>query len=56
MMVLDRKCGVQKREKNHTTRGYAHSAYNISSIPEGKLIYTFKKVLKSSFKNLRDFS
>ena len=38
------------------TRGYIESAYNISSIPEGKLIYIFKMVLKSSFKNLNDLS
>lgn len=55
-MVVYRKCGVQKKEKNHMTRGYTESAYNISSIPEGKLIYIFKTVLKSSFKNLSDLS
>ena len=50
MMVVYRKCGIQKKEKNHMTRGYTESVYNISSIPEGKLIYIFKMVLKSSFK------
>lgn len=56
MMVVYRKCGIQKKEKNHMTRGYTESVYNISSIPEGKLIYIFKMVLKSSFKNLSDLS